>query len=74
MNYIVVLTEGRCLVIALDKEREARLEELDNDVSLYVEDELSEEFDFTIANMQWSLVEEGQFHSFGKVPKFLKAK
>ena len=74
MEYIVVLTQGRCLVIALDEARELRLAELDDDLDLYVEDELSEEFDFTISNMQWSLIEEGQFYSFGKVPKFLKAK
>ncbi len=71
MDYIVILADSRCITVALDERRRARISELD-DIDLYVEDELSEEFDFSIANMQWMMVDETQFHCVGKIPKFRK--
>ncbi len=77
MDYIVILAGSRCITVALDEKRLNQIDRLEAadpyfDIQDYVQDMLSEEFDFSPNEVNWMRIEETEFHCVGKIPKFRK--
>lgn len=69
-EYLVIMPIGHVTFIEITPERESVIDnEYEGDVEEYLYDVLSEEFDFSVNNVNWTVLSESCITCYGTMPK-----
>lgn len=72
-EYFVIMPNGYLTFIEITPERQAVIDnEYEGDVEEYLYAVLSEEFDFSVNNVNWTVVSESNITCFGRNPSITK--
>lgn len=72
-EYFVIMPNGYLIFIEITLERQSVIDnEYEGDVEEYLYDVLSEEFDFSVNDVNWTVVPESSIACYGRNPSITK--